>query len=229
MSFTYVMGGLAREFQRPLEDLRRWLDAAAESAMPIDPRLWLDAAPRGSYPACIAVCAAAEQGAAGGYLRRVREAIAFEGRRLDHADPLTELAREVEGVDVERFTIDISSNAIIEAFGADLERTRAGAGELPRLELTGPDGAHALLSGPALLDGDAWAQAARTAGARPADAPAPGVEQALRAHGRLATPEVAAVCDLPGPRAAAELWRLAGEWRVRVERHLAGETWQLAA
>ena len=57
------------------------------------------------------------------------------------------------------------------------------------------------------------------------DADRPGVEEALRRFGTLATAEVAAVCDLPGPRAAAELWRLAGEWRVRSERRLTGELW----
>jgi hypothetical protein len=39
---------------------------------------------------------------------------------------------------------------------------------------------------------------------------------------------VAAVCDLPGPRAAAELWRLALEWRVRSRPVLWGELWTLA-
>ena len=29
-------------------------------------------------------------------------------------------------------------------------------------------------------------------------------------------------------RLAAELWRLAGEWRVRAERRLSGELWSLA-
>src|SRR4051794_3744964 len=57
-----VMGGLAREFKRPVETMRHWIDAAAASGMPVDPRLWLDAPPRSSYPACIAVKAAAEQG-----------------------------------------------------------------------------------------------------------------------------------------------------------------------
>ena len=31
----------------------------------------------------------------------------------------------------------------------------------------------------------------------------------MRRFGRMATPEVAAVCGLPGPTAPAELWRLA--------------------
>jgi hypothetical protein len=66
--------------------------------------------------------------------------------------------------------------------------------------------------------------AALQAGAR-VDGGLPGVEEALRRFGRLATPEVAAVCDLPGPRAAAELWRLASEWRVRADRALTGELW----
>jgi hypothetical protein len=51
---------------------------------------------------------------------------------------------------------------------------------------------------------------------------------ALERFGRLATPEIASVCDLPGPRAQAELWRLATEWRVRPERFLTGELWELA-
>jgi hypothetical protein len=44
----------------------------------------------------------------------------------------------------------------------------------------------------------------------------------------MATPEVAAVCDLPGARAPAELWRLALEWRVRPRRVVGGELWELA-
>ncbi|HEU4978180.1 MAG TPA: hypothetical protein VFT42_04740, partial [Solirubrobacteraceae bacterium] len=64
------------------------------------------------------------------------------------------------------------------------------------------------------------------AGAEPG--PLPPVEEALARFGSMATPEVAAVCDLPGPRAAAELWRLAAEWRVRAERFVSGELWSLA-
>jgi hypothetical protein len=39
---------------------------------------------------------------------------------------------------------------------------------------------------------------------------------------------VEAVCDLPGPRANAELWRLAAEWRVRPLRVLTGTLWEIA-
>jgi hypothetical protein len=73
-----------------------------------------------------------------------------------------------------------------------------------------------------------WSTQARAAGGDPAADGAPGVLDALRRFGRLATPEVAAACDLPGPRAAAELWRLASEWRVACHRRLGGELWALA-
>jgi predicted DsbA family dithiol-disulfide isomerase len=242
LRITYVMGGLAREFRKPVETMHHVLDAAAASGMPVDPRVWLDAPPRSSYPACHAVKAAAEQGLDGPYLRAVREGIMVECRGMDTADALTDGARRVPGMDVERFRIDLQSAAIAEAFAADLERTRAAAPEthtaerrrvpFPSFEFR-PNGNGGANGGPppaAVYDSGDPAElraAALAAGAAP-DGPLPGVEDALRRFGRLATPEVAAACDLPGPRAAAELWRLASEWRIRAERVLSGELWQAA-
>jgi hypothetical protein len=70
--------------------------------------------------------------------------------------------------------------------------------------------------------------AAVSAGAVAGPAAALPVEEALRRFGTMATSEVAAVCDLPGPRAPAELWRLATEWRVRAERVGTDYLWSLA-
>jgi len=236
LSFTYVMGGLAREFRKPTETMHHVLDACAASGMPVDPRVWLDAPPRSSYPACHAVKAAAEQGLDGPYLRVVREGIMVERRSMDNADALTEAARRVPGLNVERFKIDLQSAAIAEAFAADLERARAAAPEthtegrrrvaFPSFEFRGDDGAGEVVgvydSGePAALRAAAQ-QAGATGGALPQ------VEEALRRFGRMATAEVAVACDLPGPRAAAELWRLASEWRVRPDRVLTGELWAAA-
>jgi len=233
LSFTYVMAGLARNFERPLADLREWLDASAASSMPLDPRLWLEAPPASSYPASMAVKAAAEQGLEGPYLRRAREGFAFERRKLDNPDALVHLAHSVPGLDVERFRIDLSSNAVVELFGADLERSRALAAELdeerlplPTAQFQGEDGAMAVISGRPTAG--AYPAAAATVGAQPAADGPPGVEDALRRFGRLGTPEVAAACDLPGPRAPAELWRLAETWRARPEPILAGEMWSAA-
>jgi putative protein-disulfide isomerase len=93
----------------------------------------LDAPPTSSYPACQAVKAAAEQGFDGPYLRVVREGLMVDRLKLDTADALVDAARRVPDMDVDRFAIDLRSHAIVEAFGADLERTRAAArdGEQP--------------------------------------------------------------------------------------------------
>jgi predicted DsbA family dithiol-disulfide isomerase len=226
LRLTYVMGGLAREFGPPLATVAAWLDAADASGMPVDPRLWLQAPPRGSFAACIAVVVAGEQGLAAPYLRRAREAVALQRRPLDEASALVQVARQVPGLDVARFQIGLSSHAVLEVFGTELERARAGGPDgLPRLEVSDSRGRTREVRGPALLDPQAWIGALRDAGATPSAQVPPSVEPALREHGPLATAEVAALCDLPGPAAPAELWRLAAEWRVRVERHLGGEMW----
>jgi hypothetical protein len=43
----------------------------------------------------------------------------------------------------------------------------------------------------------------------------------------MATREVEVVCDLAGPPARAELWRLASEWKLRPLRVLTGHLWEL--
>jgi predicted DsbA family dithiol-disulfide isomerase len=228
---TYVMGGLAREFGAPEKLVREWLDAGDRSGMPVDPRLWLEGAPASSFPACLAVKAAAEQGDPAAYLRRLREGLLCGRRKLDTSEALVEEARELGTLDVERFRIDLRSNAIVESFGADLERaadvgTGEGRTQLPSLIFGAADGAARAVHG--LQPYSALRDAAVRAGAAPLAARPPGIEDALGRFGAMAAVEVAAVCDLPGPRASAELWRLALEWRVRPERRLTGELWSLA-
>jgi predicted DsbA family dithiol-disulfide isomerase len=227
LSITYVMGGLAREFRKPLETMHHVMDAAAESGMPTDPRLWLDSPPTSSYPACQAVKAAAEQRLDGPYLRVVREGLMVDRLKLDTADALIDAARRVPGMDVDRFAIDLRSNAIVEAFGADLERTRAAArdGEpripFPSFEVRSDgDDVHWIYDS---TDPAQLRQAALAAGGAPQ--PLPDPLGAVRRFARIATPEVVAVCDRPGPLAAADLWRMAAEWQVRPERVLTGELW----
>jgi putative protein-disulfide isomerase len=227
LAITYVMGGLAREFRKPLQTMRHVLDAASESGMPTDPRLWLDAPPSSSYPACQAVKAAAEQDLDGPYLRVVREGLMIDRLKLDSADALIDAARRVPGMDVERFAIDLRSHAIVEAFGADLERTRAAArdGEprvpFPSFEVRGEgDEVHWIYDS---TDPAQLRQAALAAGG--ASQTLPDALGAVRRFARIATPEVAAVCDRPGPLAAADLWRLAADWQVRPERALTGDLW----
>ena len=229
LRFTYVMSGHARDIDARAE-LAAWLDAAAASGMPVDPRLWLEAPPASTYPASMAVKAAAEQGLDEPYLRVLREGFAWRRRKLDTADALVEAAREVAGIDVERFRNDLGSHAIVEAFGADLDRAAAAAEgdriRTPWLDFRAESGAAYAVGDRGGLE--SWRAAALGAGAVAQRHAPPTVEEALRLVGRLATPEVAALCELPGPLAAAALWDLAVRWRIRPERALAGELWSIA-
>ena len=226
LEITYVMGGLAREFEDPAGLVMRWLEDAARSGMPVDPRIWEGAAPRSSYPACIAFRAAAEQGpdVAERYLRALREGFMCHRRKLDGPEALVEEARRT-GLDGARFRIDLESNAILEGFAADLEETRSlGEPELPVLRLLPEDGDEVRVR--AADPYEDWRAAALAAGATPSSEPPPDVPGALRRFGRMATAELAAVCDLPGPRAGAEVWRLAAEWRAVRVPVLFGELWE---
>jgi predicted DsbA family dithiol-disulfide isomerase len=236
--FTYVMCGMAREFGDPAPLVAEMLEAGDRSGMPVDPRLWLADAPRSSHPACLAVKAAAEQGDPAPYLRRLREGLMCRRRKLDSIDALIEEARAVPGLDLDTLRLAFASHAIVEAFGADLDRAGAvpaehhspgtGRVKLPSLEFRGEDSVVHGVYG--YSDYASLAAAAIAAGATPAPAAGvrPPVEDALRRFGSMATAEVAAVCDLPGPRAPAELWRLATEWRVRPDRVGSGELWTVA-
>jgi len=228
LEITYVMGGLAREFEDPAALVMRWLEDAAGSGMPVDPRIWDGAAPRSSYPACIAYRAAAEQGrdAAERYLRALREGFMCHRRKLDGPEALMEEARRA-GLDGARFRIDLESNAILEAFGADLEETRSlGDPALPVLRFMSEDGEDARVA--SSEEYEEWGAAALAVGGTPSSEPPPDVPGALRRFGRMATAELAAVCDLPGPRAGAEVWRLASEWRAARVPVLFGELWEAA-
>ena len=121
------------------------------------------------------------------------------------------------------FASTSGSNAIVEAFGNDLEETRAADAPLPSARF----GDDAWVRGPRALRG--VARGGARGGREPASANrAPDVEAALRRFGRMAEPEVEAVCDLAGPRARAELWRLASEWRAKPTRVLTGWLWEPA-
>jgi putative protein-disulfide isomerase len=223
---TYVMGGLARDIAPPHEArILEWLESSDRSGMPVDPRLWSEGPIRSTYPACMAVKAAGEQGpgAAGRYLRALREGLMCFRRKLDAPEALVEEARGA-GLDPARFRVDLASNAIVEAFAADLERARALDAQrftLPSFEV-----------GSELLFGaqsyERLRDAAVAAGAQPRGERLPDVLAALEGFGRMAGVEVEAVCGLPGPRANAELWRLATEWQVKPVRVLTGTLWELA-
>lgn len=230
VTVRWVMTGFARKLEAPdhQRHLAAWLEVAADAGMPLDPRLWLENPISSSYPACQAVIAAREQGAdaAGRYLRRLREALFCERKRIDHADALIAEAGPA-AINRERFEIDLRSHAITEAFGGDLDEVRAGDEPIPTPSYTfvSADGQRQDLRGPqsyeALLD------AAKAAGATPPTPDAAPDPLALVKHfGRIATAEIAAITERPRPVVEAELWALAREWRLKPIPVLTGTLWE---
>jgi predicted DsbA family dithiol-disulfide isomerase len=252
LRFRIVMSGLGRDLREALSEPRTrlrlvgdWLRVGDRTGTPLDPLAWIEGPIETTYPACMAVKAAAEQGSEREqrYLRRLREGLMCERRKLDHAEALVEQARGA-GLDVERFRVDLRSHAITEAFGEDLERARAlaealsgeaapvddahseGAGgvPLPTLVFRGHDGMEERVVGHASFE-RLLAAATAVSGDVPPAAPL-SVEEALARFGRVTTAEVEALCELPGPRAGAELYRLAEAWKVRPVRVLTGYMWE---
>jgi putative protein-disulfide isomerase len=254
LEWTIVMGGLARdvlasrsqpaglgEQQVYARLIREWLVAAEQTRMPYDPLLWAEGPVASSYPACMAFRAASEQGpdAAHRYLRRLREGLMTERRKLDGAEALVEEARAA-GLDVERFRLDLRSHAITEAFAADLDRSRElaswappaagpcshGAGDvaLPTV-VFGSDRPPTVVVG--MRPYEDYRDAARAAGAQ-APPSQLSVEQLVSRFGRVTTREVEVACELPGPRAGAELFRLAEQWRLRPLWRMTGYVWEPA-
>ena len=258
LSFVWVMGGLARRYGSDYTDeegaigegpdcfadlIAHWLDVAAATEMPLDPRIWRENPLSSSYPACQAVTAAREQGWEAGYryLRRLREGICIERRRLDHMEALVAEAGPA-GLDRERFEIDLASNASIEAFAADLDEVRdppqeaREAGAVRRTEgherisfpsalFIAPDGARHGVWGS--RDYAAYHDAAVAAGAAPQRTEVPTAVEAIERFGRCATCELEELTDRPRPVVEAELWELARDWRLKPVPALTGTLWEL--
>jgi protein-disulfide isomerase-like protein with CxxC motif len=243
LEWRFVMGGLARSLAREpavrAAMIEEWLRVAADTQAPLDPLIWVDGPLETTYPACMAVKAAVEQADDGAYryLRRLRESIMCDRRKLDHAEALVEEGRAA-GLDVERFRSDLRSHAITEAFAADLERTEALAGRLEGAVTRASAGAGGCPL-PTVVFGDRppvaglrpyedYRRAAVDAGAAPHGEGPLTLDEALARFGRLTTREAELLCELPGPRAGAALFALAEQWRARPLPKLTGYLWETA-
>ena len=136
LEWRFVMGGLGRDYQGHERGAgAAWVVDAGLIDMPMDPLLWNEGGISSTYPACMGVIAAGEQGGDAGarFLRGAREALMCFRRKLDSLEPLVDEARRL-GLDVERFRVDAGSHAILEAFGADLDLTRVAPEGSPRAD-----------------------------------------------------------------------------------------------
>lgn len=260
LEFVFVMGGLARRYGRRYRDeeggigsgpdcfadlMSHWLNVAGQTGMPCDPRLWTTSPIASTYPACVAVEAAAEQGweAAYRYLRRVREGLFCEQRKLDEQGALLEEAAAIPGLDQPRFRAALGSEETAEAFAAHLAEARDVPAEARAADKLSHTEGKERLSFPSMLflaeDGarhgvwgwqplDAYREAALAAGARQVnEGPLPPLE-AIARFGRMATREAEVLGQSRGPDTCAELWRLAAAGKLRTVRALTGTLWEAA-
>jgi predicted DsbA family dithiol-disulfide isomerase len=259
LTFVWAMGGLARHFGTAYRDseagvgegsdcfadlMSHWLNVAGRTGMPCDPRLWTEAPVSGTFPACVAVGAASEQGWEAGYryLRRMREGLLCFRRKLDELPTLVDEAAPA-GLDVDRFKAALYSEAPTEAFEEHLREVRDVPEEARELGKTSVTEGHERLSFPSAIfigpDGErhgvygfrpaeAYREAALAAGAvQVNEGPLPPLEAAAR-FGRLAIPEAELLAGTKPIETRAELWRLASEERLRPVPALTGTLWELA-
>jgi predicted DsbA family dithiol-disulfide isomerase len=258
LEFVWAMGGLAKRYGSAYRDeegsigsgpdcfadlMSHWLDVGGRTGMPADPRLWTRNPIESTYPACIAVEAASEQGWKAGYryLRQVREGLFCEQRKLDNRAELL-AAAQAAGLDLGRFEEALESGGAAQSFQAHMEETR----EVP--EEARAEGKHSRTEGhervsfpSAVFVGEggerhgvwgwqpleAYRRAALAAGAKQVnEGPLPPLD-AIARFGRMATREVEVLSESPGAATCAELWRLAAEGRLRPVRALTGTLWQL--
>jgi putative protein-disulfide isomerase len=258
LSFVWAMGGLARHFGSTYRDseagigrgpgcfadlMSHWLNVAGRTGMPCDPRLWTEAPISGTFPACVAVEAASEQGWEAGYryLRRMREGLLCFRRKLDELPTLIAEAAPA-GIDAAAFAAALYSEGPTEAFEAHLKEVREVPQEARDVGKTSVTEGHERLSFPSAIfigpggerhgvygfqPARAYREAALAAGARQVNEDALPVLEAAARFGRLAVPEVEQLAGTEPVETRANLWRLASAGELRPVPALTGTLWEL--
>lgn len=140
VNVRYCLAGMVRDwasYDDPLQFVSRpsqmgpiCVQVRHMAGVTINDRVWAMDPPSSSWPACVAVKAAAIQGPAAeqAYLHAVRRALMLDGRNIARRDVLVavamELARATPGLlDSERFAADLDDAEPVEAFRRDLGET----------------------------------------------------------------------------------------------------------
>ncbi len=248
LDFVWAMGGLARHFGSGhdcyADLMSHWLNVAARTGMPCDPRLWTEAPISSSFPACVAVEAAAEQGWAAGYayLRRLREGLLCFRRPLDERGRLVEEVAPA-GLDVARFTDALDSGRAEAAFEAHVAEAREVPEEAREAGHTHVGEGHERLSFPSAVfiaeSGErhgvygyeparAYREAALAAGATQVNSGPLPILEAIERFGRCAEPELALLSGLDQTGLRAQLWDYAEARELRPVPALTGTLWELS-
>lgn len=137
---TYYMGGLLANWEtyhdqvnavtRPLQMGPVWMQVRQMANVTINDRIWFSDPPASSYPACVAVKAAARQSpeAEQQYLFMLREAVMVKEANIARKSVLLETARSLSQKNpqlfrYDQFESDLTSADTISAFKADLRET----------------------------------------------------------------------------------------------------------
>lgn len=238
-----VMGGLVEDmadFTDPMNGISstadvapHWEEVGRRTGQPIDGTFMRENqdAHWGTWPACIAVKAAAMQGDSLGesFLRRLRRAAQAEGRNASDPEVYEAVARDTPGLVLETFELAIADGTAERAFLADRQLgARIGIRSFPTFLVQHADPAST--SRPILL-----------AGARDfatlqdvLDRVAPDLVRHVPRHlpelladyGALTTRELAEILGRPASELRSEL---AGREGIRRLALRTGELWELAA
>jgi len=165
ITYSYCMGGMIPDWQtfndpinsvsRPVQMGPVWMEAKHLTGIGMDDSIWIKDPPSSSYPACIAVKAAALQSLAAEeiLLKRIRKAVMVESKNVARADVLSDLARQTgqqypEVFDFGRFSTDYESEASRHSFRNDLAKVRyMQIGRFPTITMTQPGGKSLIITG----------------------------------------------------------------------------------
>lgn len=143
IEINFIMGGLVKDIRDFRDDhngiggdlskineevASHWLEASSRHGMPVDAENFslFSAEYPSTYPMNIAYKAAQfeDEKVAKKFLRRMREAIAAEGKKTNRTEALIELAQE-SGLDVVQFIKNFTDGSAEKAFEEDLYTTRS--------------------------------------------------------------------------------------------------------
>lgn len=165
ITWRYALGGLLpdwKSFNDPIRSVSRpaqmgplWYEVRHLTGMPVDERIWYQDPPASSYPASVAVKAAALQGeeAEEAALRRLREAVFLERRNIARREVLLDVLLDGGDdpglrLDPGRFRRDLAGDEALSAFREDLkEAGYHNIGRFPAFVLRGPEGKAVALVG----------------------------------------------------------------------------------
>lgn len=140
IKYRYCMTGLLpswdnyndslNSFSRPIQMGPVWMHAKQLSGMPFEQNIWMTDPPSSSYPACIAVKAAALQSLhfEDIYLRKLREAVMMRGENISKREVILYLAeklgRDDKKFSFEKFQYDLQNDEVLEIFQKDLQEVK---------------------------------------------------------------------------------------------------------